>query len=318
MTARLRITYLIIVPLAFVLGMVSCGNANTGSSGHVGPDSVIFALPEIPYTLKNLGERAAFLAEHYWDSFNPKLLLTSEDSMTVEQAFVDFLTITLEVEKTVADKAVCNLLEKSSAKDEAYAFVLELATKYLYEADSPMENEEMFLPYLQYAADSARTNDYIRMRANFLLGRVRKNRPGTKSADFQYISRENKKENLWSVKAEELLLIFYDPECLHCMEIISQIMHDSDISDRLNNGKLKILAIYTEGDENVWKANKNQLPANWIVGKDISGIVENELYDLKAMPTLYLLDKDSRVLMKDFDIRRLTSPIIQESRYESA
>ena len=169
-----------------------------------------------------------------------------------------------------------------------------------------MENEEMLLPYLQYAADSARADDYIRMRADFLLERVLKNRPGTKAADFQYITRDNKKRNLWSVQAEELLLIFYDPECQHCMEIISQIMRDSDISDRLNSGKLKILAIYTEGNESVWKANKNQLPANWIAGKDISGIVDNELYDLKAMPMLYLLDKDKRVLMKDLDIQNIS------------
>lgn len=265
-----------------------------------------FALPEIPHTLTVPGERAAFLTEHYWDRFNPKLLCTAEDSLTVEQAFVDFLTIIPEVEKTVADKAVYNLLEKSSTKKEAYEFVLELATKYLYEADSPMENEEMLLPYLQYAADSARADDYIRMRADFLLERVLKNRPGTKAADFQYITRDNKKRNLWSVQAEELLLIFYDPECQHCMEIISQIMRDSDISDRLNSGKLKILAIYTEGNESVWKANKNQLPANWIAGKDISGIVDNELYDLKAMPMLYLLDKDKRVLMKDLDIQNIS------------
>ena len=142
------------------------------------------------------------------------------------------------------------------------------------------------------------------MRADFLLERVQKNRPGAKASDFQYITRDNKKRNLWSVKAEKLLLIFYDPECQHCMEIISQIIHDSDISDRLNNGKLKILAIYTEGNENVWEANKNRLPANWSVGKDISGIIDNELYDLKAMPTLYLLDKDKQVLMKDLDITR--------------
>ena len=90
------------------------------------------------------------------------------------------------------------------------------------------------------------------------------------------------------------------------MEIISQIIHDSDISAHLNNGKLKILAIYTERNESVWNANKNLLPANWIVGKDISGITENEIYDLKAMPTLYLLDKDKRVLMKDLDIRDIT------------
>lgn len=288
------------------LSLCCCGHNRQSMENFISNDSTVFVLPDIPQGLTDPGKRAVYLAGHYWDNLNPKSLRTAEDSILLEQAFVDFLTIVPLIERPAAENAVMKLLDRTQSDKGAYGYVLELAEKYLYEADSPMENEEMLLPYFQYAADSARADDYIRMRANFLLERVLKNRPGTKATDFQYITRDNKKRNLWSVKAEELLLIFYDPECQHCMEIISQIIHDSDIFDRLNNGKLKILAIYTEGNESVWKANKNLLPANWIVGKDISGIVENELYDLKAMPTLYLLDKDKRVLTKDLDIRDIT------------
>lgn len=289
------------------LSLCCCGHNLQGMGNAVGNDTTVFVLPDIPQGLTEPVKRAGYLADHYWDNLNPKSLRTAEDSIQLEQAFVDFLTIVPLIEKQAAENTVMKLLDRTQSDKGTYGYVLELAEKYLYEADSPMENEEMFIPYLQYAADSARADDYIRMRADFLLERVLKNRPGTKASDFQYITRDNKKRNLWLVKAEELLLIFYDPECQHCMEIISQIMRDSDISAHLNNGNLKILAIYTEGNESVWNANKNLLPANWIVGKDISGIVENEIYDLKAMPTLYLLDKDNRVLMKDFDIRRMTS-----------
>lgn len=288
------------------LSLCCCGHNRQGMENAVSNDTTVFVLPDIPQGLTKPEKRAGYLAEHYWDNLNPKSLRTAEDSILLEQAFVDFLTIVPLIERPAAENAVMKLLDRTQSDKGTYGYVLELAEKYLYEADSPMENEEMFLPYLQYAADSARADDYIRMRVDFLLERVLKNRPGTKAADFQYITRDNKKRNLWSVQAEELLLIFYDPECQHCMEIISQIIHDNDISDRLNDGKLKILAIYTEGNESVWEANKNRLPANWIVGKDISGIIENELYDLKAMPTLYLLDKDKRVLTKDLDIRDIT------------
>lgn len=287
------------------LSLCCCGHGATGMTVTNGTDTV-FTLPEIPKELTEPGKRADYLAMHYWDSLNPALLRSAEDSVTVEQAFVDFLSIIPLTDMSVPDKAVTTLLERLQSESDAYGYFMELAYKYLYEADSPMENEEILVPFLTYATDSARADDYIRMRANFLQERVLKNRPGTKAADFQYITRDNKKINLWSVLAEELLLLFYDPECLHCMEIISQIIHDSDISAHLNNGKLKILAIYTERNESVWNANKNLLPANWIVGKDISGITENEIYDLKAMPTLYLLDKDKRVLMKDLDIRDIT------------
>lgn len=45
------------------------------------------------------------------------------------------------------------------------------------------------------------------------------------------------------------------------------------------------------------------MPANWINGFDSNQEIANEeLYDLKAMPTLYLLDKGKKVLLKDADL----------------
>lgn len=41
------------------------------------------------------------------------------------------------------------------------------------------------------------------------------------------------------------------------------------------------------------------MPQEWTVGIDNSRIVERELYSLPAMPVIYLLDKDKRVLLKD-------------------
>ena len=34
-------------------------------------------------------------------------------------------------------------------------------------------------------------------------------------------------------------------------------------------------------------------------------ITERQLYDLKAMPTLYLLDKDKRVILKDAPVEQI-------------
>ena len=64
-------------------------------------------------------------------------------------------------------------------------------------------------------------------------------------------------------------------------------------------GELAVLAAYTEGDRRLWDETKAALPQEWTVGIDNSRIVERELYSLPAMPVIYLLDKDKRVLLKD-------------------
>ena len=56
-------------------------------------------------------------------------------------------------------------------------------------------------------------------------------------------------------------------------------------------------------DEEGWKHKVEKMPANWINGFDSNQEIANEeLYDLKAMPTLYLLDKGKKVLLKDADL----------------
>ena len=54
------------------------------------------------------------------------------------------------------------------------------------------------------------------------------------------------------------------------------------------------------------------IPSKWINGYDKELTVRNrELYDLKAMPTLYLLDKDKKVLLKDAPVEQVEQYLAQ-------
>lgn len=41
------------------------------------------------------------------------------------------------------------------------------------------------------------------------------------------------------------------------------------------------------------------MPQNWILGTDNNFIKDNAIYDLKAMPSIYLLDHNKKVILKD-------------------
>ncbi len=47
------------------------------------------------------------------------------------------------------------------------------------------------------------------------------------------------------------------------------------------------------------KSTKAYMPQEWTVGFDIDSIVDHELYSIPAMPVMYLLDSDKKVLLKD-------------------
>lgn len=101
------------------------------------------------------------------------------------------------------------------------------------------------------------------------------------------------------VKGGRLLLVFYDPECPSCHDVMNQMIMDEALRNAVADGKVTVLAVYTEGDVDVWKKSLRDMPEGWIVVRDNMEVKEKALYDLKAMPSIYLLDGEKKVILKD-------------------
>jgi len=72
------------------------------------------------------------------------------------------------------------------------------------------------------------------------------------------------------------------------------------VKNLVANGTLRILGIYIDGDIAAWKDRAGQLPAHWVNGYDPDGIIRaDRIYYVRAIPSIYLLDRDKRILMKD-------------------
>jgi hypothetical protein len=61
-----------------------------------------------------------------------------------------------------------------------------------------------------------------------------------------------------------------------------------------------VLAVFNYRDEKVWFNHLPELPTEWIHGRNEDEyLYKNKVYDLRAIPTVYLLNKDKKVLLKD-------------------
>ena len=55
-----------------------------------------------------------------------------------------------------------------------------------------------------------------------------------------------------------------------------------------------------------WKKHRNDFAKEWTNGYDKELVIKNKnLYDLRAIPTLYLLDKNKTVLLKDATLQKV-------------
>lgn len=244
-------------------------------------------------------ERAAYVAEHFWDAMDFADTLRGRNRGFMEQNFANFLTLFPHVPETARAAAVSKLMRRAEADTAAYRLLAEIAEKYLYDPNSPMRNEEFFIPFLQELGRTSLLDEFEKTRPAFLLRAVMKNRPGMRAADFTYIVRDGRRCSLYGTQAPLVLLIFYDPDCENCKEVTAALSGNGFLNRLIADGQLTVLAVYADGNRAAWERTKADMPADWTVAFDTGRIGTEELYVLPATPVIYLLDGNKRVLLKD-------------------
>ncbi len=261
--------------------------------------SLELPLPEVPSDLIVPQERATYILTHFWDGMDFSDTLRTHNRDFMELNFVNFVSLFPHSEAACLPDFVNRLLLATAADAESFALLSDIVEKYLSDAGSPMRNEEYYILFLEGILQMSGLSESTRSHATYQLQTALKNRPGSLATNFSYITREGVQKTLYQTAGNLLLLIFYDPACPHCSEILKGLDESSLLQRLAAEGILSILAIYTEGNRELWDETKADMPSTWCIGMDASDIVDAELYDLPAMPVIYLLDENKNVLLKD-------------------
>ena len=276
----------------------SCGGNGQKSGTSDKPRE--FTLPTIPSIYTHPVERADYLAGHYWDNFDfsdTSLILLPEIG---EQAFVNYIDIFPHVTEGALRSSVNKTLDRAQVSPQMFTHFTGLFEKYLYDPNSPARNEAYYRLVLEYLIGSPQVDSLNKIRPQFLLIQVNKNRPGIIATDFVYTLANGKQESMRRIKSEYLILFFHNPGCSACAEYQQWLERSPVFQQMEGTGKLKILAMYVDADIDAWRAHRSDFPTSWINGYDASTTIRNNnLYDLRAIPSLYLLDREKKVLLKD-------------------
>lgn len=279
------------------------GNELIEEAQTIVPDS--FALPSIPNSITQPNERSLYLSMHYWDRFDFKSEKLVNNEGITEQAFLDYINVLNYVPKDNVKPSLAYTIKKAEADSAMFAYFVSLFDKYLHHPNSPFRNEEFYIPALELEIASPLLSDVDKSKYQFQLEMALKNRVGQNATDFTYTLASGTKSNLYSLKSEYVLLFFFDPDCHSCEAAIAQFRNSQIINNLLGMNMpgstiLTILSVDPLGDINEWKKNLKKLPDNWIKSYDAGKVIINKnLYDIPAYPTIYLLDKDKKVVLKD-------------------
>lgn len=259
-----------------------------------------FRLPEIPSILTSPEARADFLVNHYWDNVDFTKAINPNNKDVIEQAWVDYCDVLNYVPLITAQKVMKSTVAGINSNKQNLNFITDLAEKYLYNPNSPMRNEEFYIPVLEAMIESSLLSQTEKIAPKAKLQLAQKNRIGTQAADFTYTLASGKQQTLYNTSAEYILVYFNNPGCHACLETIMQLKHAPIINQLIDKKQLTILSFYPDEELAEWKKHYKDYPSQWINSYDNTQTVQKKnLYDLKAIPTLYLLDRNKKVLLKD-------------------
>ena len=257
--------------------------------------------------------------KHYWDGItfmDDRIIRTPFFLKKLERYYRE--VILPEPDTIIKDVDYKLLLARSAP--EMYKFLLNWITDE-YINPKYMGQDAVFVHLFEKYHSKGLSNwlnkkqlEAISRRAYMLMA----NLIGEKAAELEMLNTEDKPASLYSVDADYTVICFWDPNCGHCKEEVPRL--DSIYRATWKNHNVKIFAVLTPD-------NKQNLKPEWVKFINDHNLNEwthvyktnemedadfamqkpgfRQLYDITLTPTIYLLDKDKRIIGKKLTLLQL-------------
>jgi hypothetical protein len=244
-------------------------------------------------------ETLNYVIEHYWDDFDYDCgeRIIEYDTTDICQALVDYASI---VRLTGDLRPMRSFIERAETSRPVLEFFITISEMVLHDPNSPMRDDELYIPILEHLVTSPLLDEYERLIPEHDLRIASQNRIGMMANDFEYTLKDGTTGRLHDIDADYTILMFNNPDCPMCREIIDEIGASPMLNEMQELGRVRVIAVYPDSDLEAWHRYHAQMPRRWIVSYDDGCFLDNnDLYNLSAIPSLYLLDAHKRVIIKD-------------------
>jgi peroxiredoxin len=197
------------------------------------------------------------------------------------------------------------LLERTGKNDDVRNFTV----KYLYRLFRESANPE-FMQISNLIGENFILPDPDRWKDELFVEKVREriskenlNAPGTVATDLKLETNSGETIKLSEVKAMLTILYFFNPDCDACGPITDQLY---PVYKKFKNKGVEVFAVYLDRKKESWEQYISSKGLKWINVFDPTGEEQIEKkYDIYAIPMIYLLDQNKRIIRKDIPVNDL-------------
>ena len=303
----MRYSIIAILVFLFIAGLSACkrraveGNKDRDTEIASQPvERIRKFIPALPPSTLNPDEHRMYMVEHYWDKFDfsDTLFIAEVDTSHMVTAYAIYAAG--YVPDSLAHSAMSRLMQRASTSRRMFDYFMMLSETVLHDPNSPMRDDERYIPVLEAAVRTPFYDEWERMPYESDLAMAKQNRVGQKANDFLYTVASGRSRKMYDIKADYLLIFISNPGCPMCRDVSEQLTASPLLNELSERGKFKVLVIYPDEDLEAWREHLGDYPTSWINAYDKGGVITSKrLYDLKAIPALYLLDAQKRVMAKD-------------------
>jgi hypothetical protein len=245
----------------------------------------------------------SFLSEHLFDNFpweDERLLHTP----ILYNKFKTFGRQIFQLESEYAIPIVINVLNQSKISKNMYSALFDFLEHEFGYYKSLYRDEKLYIAMLRDILNMTDLDETHTLRHKYYereLSLISKNQSGDIALNFNILLSNGDTTTLHDMEAEFLMLYFQNPDCPTCGEFREKMKKMEILNGAIDSGKLKIVTIYFEKNENLWRNYlKTRAIQNWIHGWNYDlQIEEKELYDIRTIPMIMFLDKNKKVIKKD-------------------
>lgn len=254
-------------------------------------------VPSPPAGVDSVFFKYHYYKTHFWDGIDiadPGLLR----SPMLHNKVMDYLDNVVIQQPDTVIEAVNELILASKKNDEAFRYLL-ISLTNKYEASQVMGFDKVFVNIVDnyYLTGQASWADpevikKLQDRANS----IRPNFIGNPAPAFTLQDTLGTDYSLYDIKSRYTVLYFYDPDCGHCKTSTPQLY---EAYPELKAKDVEVLAICTTTNRKRWQEFIVDNDLDWINLADMPGQTHFKYYyDVRSTPTVYILDKDKKILLK--------------------
>ncbi|MDR0437626.1 MAG: DUF5106 domain-containing protein [Bacteroidales bacterium] len=258
--------------------------------------------------------RSEFLAEHYWDGFpfHDTTILYTDQFRGQKDIFGDFdiysgaiaryLQVIRFADLPTIQRSLVETIKKTDTNERMWRQFVNSFDFFLNDANSRLREEQWIVPVWQQMLKSQWATFSDSTKINFFLRMAAKNPVGSVATDLEFVTIQGQEGRLSEIEAELLLVYFYIPGCADCVRTLEFITMDTAYQELIEAGILQGFAFYPGEDLNTFRSYRHTIPSSWINARNPDGMSQLDelgLYQMRGAPTMYLLDRDKRIILKD-------------------